>query len=729
MDNTIAVTSPVRTDAAPAAAGRSDELFVFIKDRDGQIQFNQAAMVGGSEEFVGWQTLPGLTTDAPLGVGMQADTLFVFAKDANGQIQFNQAAPGGAFVGWQTLPGVTTDAAPAAAGRSDNLFVFIKDANGQIQFNQAAPGGAFVGWQTLPGVTTDAPLGVGMQADTLFVFAKDANGQIQFNQAAPGGAFVGWQTLPGATTDAAPAAAGRSDNLFIFVKAPDGSILFNQAAPGGAFVGWQTLAGLITDTAPGAGMQASTLFVFARDNLGRVLFNQAAAGGAFLGWQEFPGEVPETIDSVCQGLQDTAPLHKVPPTQGLNLGTYDVGNNTFTWTEGPPFYTEVCISDGGPDDPTGQPIRVIEHHARVNGLITRVEINLVNSSLDVSLTVNNQTTVAPSGSQAAIINGSFNNQIGFSIGSGANGIGGSLYLDQQIILQAGCIEIPVLPVAIVYQPPSGIGTLETDETTGVGLSDLTSDVFPAATAAALSDVANGLHAFGDFLTSAGDVIDVSQLNAIGNWINSLANTLATDNSGPQGWDVQVHTENRLEVTAALGQSWSSAPQYGVGDGDLILYLRNVRFLVYKDNNHTFITPLGFDGPDPLDVIAARLKPGASDPPDLSDAERALLLSIDPVASGNAGQVMPGSRFTFVQHFSEANPGVTRTLEWGYTIDQSSMEETYGLPLDDGTNMTAGFTTRYERQGKTVQASVQAVGPFSFDVYYDNMFGTFAYQAA
>ena len=86
------------TDAAPASAGRADNLFVFAKALDGRILFNQAEPGGA---FVGWQEVPGgERTDAALGAGMQANTLFVFAKRPDQRIIFNQAEPGGAFVGW-----------------------------------------------------------------------------------------------------------------------------------------------------------------------------------------------------------------------------------------------------------------------------------------------------------------------------------------------------------------------------------------------------------------------------------------------------------------------------------------------------------------------------------------------------------------------------------------------------------------------------------------------------
>src|SRR5207245_2796922 len=81
---------PLRTDVAPAAAGRRDNLFAFVKSPVGQILFNQAAPGGA---FVGWQEVPGgVITHVGLGTGMQKDTLFVFAKNAAGEILFNQAA-------------------------------------------------------------------------------------------------------------------------------------------------------------------------------------------------------------------------------------------------------------------------------------------------------------------------------------------------------------------------------------------------------------------------------------------------------------------------------------------------------------------------------------------------------------------------------------------------------------------------------------------------------------
>jgi hypothetical protein len=63
-------TFSITTDTAPAAAGRKDNLFVFVRAGDGRILFNQAAP---GAAFVGWQEIAGgVITDAALGASMRA---------------------------------------------------------------------------------------------------------------------------------------------------------------------------------------------------------------------------------------------------------------------------------------------------------------------------------------------------------------------------------------------------------------------------------------------------------------------------------------------------------------------------------------------------------------------------------------------------------------------------------------------------------------------------------
>ena len=429
--------------------------------------------------------------------------------------------------------------------------------------------------------------------------------------------------------------------------------------------------------------------------------------------------------AACAKLYSTAPLGPSPSEPFLHVGEYDASKNAFTWAEGPPFYQRIEVIPPDPNDPGSplEPIRITRHYARVVALVPRVSVNLINNaSTHVAFTANERTAVAPAGSATASVEGPFANNVLFSFGVGVNQLGFFELRLVPTLLQAGCIVIPAIPVAVIYQPPTGVGTLKTSDTTGVALTHFSSDIFSDATPGTVSDASVALNALGDFLSTVGDFTGQNVISTVANTLHMIANNLE---GHPKSWDFRVQTDNRMEVTATIGQSWSSVPQLGPGDGDVILYLQDVTFLVYKDNDHTLITPLRFTGTGAQDVTVARLRPGAANPPALSAATRASLLAFDPVATGNPGAIMPGNRYSFVERFSEDNAGLVRTLELAYT-EQFTMEEIHSLPLADGTPSSAGMASRYARQGYTTAASVEATGPFDFEVYYDRLFGTFAY---
>jgi hypothetical protein len=441
-----------------------------------------------------------------------------------------------------------------------------------------------------------------------------------------------------------------------------------------------------------------------------------------------PPPPEDPVLAACAKLNSTVPLRPSPPLETLDVGQYDASRKVFTWAEGSPFYQTVEVIQPDPNDPGGptRPIRVIHHCARVTALVSSVSVDLINNaSTEVAFTVNDKTAVAPAGSAKAIVEGPFVNNVLFSISEGVTQLGIFELRLVSALLESGCIVVPAFPVAVIYQPPTGTGTLTTTDTTGVALTELSSDIFSNATPTDLSAIGSVLHFFGDFLQTVGDISDIKAANIIGDALNTFGDTLSLVPSGGAAWGVRVQANNRVEVTAAIGQSWSSVPQLGPGDGDVILYLQDLTFLVYKDSEHTLITPLRFTGTEPQDVTVARLRPGAAQPPALSDAARSFLLQFDPVAAGNPGAIMQGARYTFVDRFTEDNEGLLRTLEWSHT-EQSTLEEIHSVALADGTPSSAGMASKYARQGHATTASVQATGPFDFEVYYDNLFGTFAY---
>ena len=464
----------------------------------------------------------------------------------------------------------------------------------------------------------------------------------------------------------------------------------------------------------------------------------------------FTGAVSKVpnIHQICQQITGmNSPLViPVTPSDDILLGTYDARVRAFTW--GPGFRVITKIIPPDPNDPGRlKPTRITEHHLG-KGLIGSVSVQLVNNGTGLGLQANQTTSVVPPGVSRATVRGPFSGSVGFEFHQEGQVIAGdTLLLDVEhggATAEAACVVVPALPVAVIYQPPiSGAnGTLLTDDTTGISLTKITSDAMPTTEATSASAL---IGTIGDFVSAVGGVIagatdvgeeDVSgTLTAIGASLTAIKDVIP----GPGLWGFEVTDSQTTEVTASVGQSWSSSAELGPGNGDLILYLRNVYFAAVRlaredpttgtEVTHTMVTPLGFEGTGPLDVLASRLKPGAADPPpDLTPDMRNYLLTFDPVASGNAQAVGQSSRYSFVQRFVEMNPGVKRTLSWSYTINTTAIEELHSIP-DSDTGLSGGFASKYSRQGRTVTTELEATGPFSFDVYYDSLFGTFAFRTA
>jgi hypothetical protein len=454
----------------------------------------------------------------------------------------------------------------------------------------------------------------------------------------------------------------------------------------------------------------------------------------------------EATRTLCDELAPYGPLTVPVPPNGLDVGTYDCQTNLLTLRTAHPFYTVVHIEP--PGEGLLHPVRVVVHHVVGYLFLPYVTVTLTNNTAGVSMTVNTQTPVAALPGQTSVTAyGPFTQSVGISMQHGATGTGDTLIIDPPLRLEAGCIIVPALPVAVVYQPPlaTGSSTFTTEETTGIALTKMTAAQLPNAHVGDLSAVAGVLGALGDFLSALGAVVGLygeeaqvisGRLGAVGSSITAAKDVSDFIPGATGTWGFTVSTSDSVEVTAAIGQSWSSVKELGAGAGDVILYLKDVRFVViqttfpdpqtHEDVNSTHIAPVSFSGDGPQDVLASRLLPGAEHPPDLPEKVRKFLLSWDPVARGDPDQIAEGARYVFVENFAEGNEGVPRRLFWSYTVDQQYVAELHSIPTD-GDEVQGSIASNYRRKGKTLTAAVDAVGPFNIDVYYDQVFGTFAFH--
>ncbi|MEU0967109.1 hypothetical protein ABZ357_17370 [Streptomyces sp. NPDC005917] len=141
------------------------------------------------------ETFASLRSQAAPTAASRGEDLHVFARDPDGRIQYNRSERGEAFEGWQEVPGGMVGATqPAAAARGEDVLVFVTDVEGRIQFNRLGADGSFAGWDPVPGdFTTDTAVAVGTQGEVVFVFARDVEDSIAFNRLLPDGTYEGWQ--------------------------------------------------------------------------------------------------------------------------------------------------------------------------------------------------------------------------------------------------------------------------------------------------------------------------------------------------------------------------------------------------------------------------------------------------------------------------------------------------------------------------------------------------------
>jgi hypothetical protein len=200
------------------------------------------------------------------------------------------------------------------------------------------------------------------------------------------------------------------------------------------------------------------------------------------------------------------------------------------------------------------------------------------------------------------------------------------------------------------------------------------------------------------------------------------------NSGDeQQYVMQVNSSKRIEFVSTTEYSYDSDPKLGAGDGDVIVYLRDATFVQYRLNSDMVLVPIGYKGLAPEPVPASALRVGASNPPLLSDQVRASLLALDPVAGIGANPKGNPSRFAYVGEIAYAYSNAW-TISIKYEEQSELTKDRPWLTFDREGKMTwivYGNSDSALSQ-RSSKATLHITGPANFSVYYDRLFGTFAF---
>lgn len=311
----------------------------------------------------------------------------------------------------------------------------------------------------------------------------------------------------------------------------------------------------------------------------------------------------------------------------------------------------------------------------------------------------------------------------------------------------GAFTIPVLPVTIVYAPPAdspGLSTASytTAQTVGtsvdVGIGNETSTTVPVRATGFVGQ----LQGFRGVLTADAAVLQAAGAGSIASGFTAAAGQLGQVTATHQD-TISDGFETTFTVTqSTTDTAGTTAAGGGPGQGDVLHFVKDLRMVWAYADGDLRLCPL-----DETDVlVTARGLHGDPAQSGITAADAASLLALDPFVSDPAAVPSP-DRFTLVERL-EYGHGATTVKKLDFTRDTKDQVTHKQVSTDTTTwdagpvlkalglgGTTASSYTLTNATGSDVSQTVTATanlvsGPddyFTVNIWYDALFGTFAFQ--
>ncbi|MES1159935.1 MAG: hypothetical protein ABUM51_04195, partial [Bacteroidota bacterium] len=342
---------------------------------------------------------------------------------------------------------------------------------------------------------------------------------------------------------------------------------------------------------------------------------------------------------------------------------------------------------------------------------------------------------------------------------------------------AGVVVLPVLPVTIMYAPvadsrklntSSAAGTTSTGNTLSVGFDTTHSNTQPVPTSfQTITTVSSDMSAVGTGLMTTGD----PDAMAVGSVLKTLSGIL-TSASGSSTINQTLSNSVTSQQTLAVSSSstlqlTAHSSEGGPGTGDAICFYKNVRLLWYSHQGRMQLALLGYD-PTLTTPTAGQLKTALVQlrgrPHGTKDAVWGLdsasilnLLNLDPFtgpdsthtaldparfSAATTDQGMPASfqvggndvMATIVHTIMATDLQASASSQSLTEVDKAGPLAFLGIGPSEDKTLVTSFTQRASSQstiGRTVTNSYTLHGTtadhYHCDVFYDNVFGTFAFR--
>jgi hypothetical protein len=474
-----------------------------------------------------------------------------------------------------------------------------------------------------------------------------------------------------------------------------------------------------------------------------------------------------TADQVYDLIKKEEALFTVPaPYVTIDVGTLDPATGSFTGLRTTSERDPEPIPHGPGQHPVNPPPRFIGarwvsvtidstwHRTITSTPAPKVSLapvllrfSVTNASAPWSVSAAGITVSASAGQDSLVVNVWDSASVGWTMTAGDVTVHDSLRIQRPAgppAVALGAFTIPVLPVTIVYAPPAdslklSTATYTTAHTVGTSVDVGTSNESSSTVPVRATGFEGQLQGFVGGLKAATAVLS----GATGTAFSTVADQLGqVDSTHQQTISDGVDTTFTV-IQSTTDTAGTNAAGGGPGDGDVLHFYKDMKMVWSYVDGDLRLCPLDLTD---VFVTARGLRENPTDTK-LTGADRDALLALDPFSHGAAAAVLPGDRFTLIDRL-EYGHGATIIKQFTETRD-TKQQITHKEVATDTTTWNAGpilkalgvggtTTTSFtltnatgDDVSDTVTATANLVSGatdyFALNVWYDNLFGTFAFQ--
>jgi hypothetical protein len=462
-----------------------------------------------------------------------------------------------------------------------------------------------------------------------------------------------------------------------------------------------------------------------------------------------PTSGPADLNQLYSNIKNLEDAFPIPtPTAVVDVGTFNANSGVFfgliSTLEDVP---EELVTESPAPNPKPQKIRV-PPVVDVDAVNVELEFKLSNSQAGFSVITNGIESVAPPGQTALRVNLARANDVNWTIRAGNKVYSDRLLVQRPPIIGAGAFTIPVLPIAVVYEPPMDNRRLNRASYTisqsrgSVARVSFTTSNQQTTPVVGKFQTVNTIQSLAK---NGAALLKLAGKSKAAEALTFLANSLGQASSS-QTTGTSVTGEHSLGMIGSQQLAVTTDSKSGPGSGDVIHFLHNARLVWLADGSDVHLALLGQDRNVAHSVRTLQLSAGELG---LEPEELAALLSLDPFVAGGPQANLDPKRFVYVLTLSPGGSVVQTSEALSVTLSSQRATTHFSTQAQDfkagslsflGIGVTESVAVQNSishtsalQESSTFTQKIDAAfhaeeGEFYFvDIYYDSVFGTYAFQ--